>query len=141
MPKIDPFVGLFVAIATLNIGMFVWLRDDIARVETGLRADIAVVRGEVVEVRGEVVEVRAVQSEHGERLARIEAVLETVQTTLSEHGARLTRLEDGQGVLRGDLATTNERVARIEGTVAGALGRPFPERLAQAPEAADGADG
>ena len=127
LPKINPFVGLFVSlfvsIATLNVGMFMWLR-----------ADIAVVRGEVVEVR-------AAQSDHGERLARIEAVLETVQTTLSEHGARLTRLEDGQGVLRGDLATTNERVARIEGTVADALGRPFPERLAQAPEAGDGADG
>ena len=131
MPKINPFVGLFVSLfvplATLNIGMFMWLRDDIARVETGLRADIA--------------KVRAAQSEHGERLARIEAVLEAVQAVLSEHGARLTRLEDGQGVLRGDLATTNERVARIEGTVAGALGRPFPERLAQAPAAENGADG
>ena len=127
MPKINPFVGLFLAVATLNVGMFMWLRDDIARVETGLRADIA--------------EVRAVQSEHGERLARIEAVLEAVQAMLSEHGVRLTRLEDGQGVLRGDLATTNERVARIEGTVAGALGRPFPERMAQAPEAEAGADG
>ena len=127
MPKINPFVGLFVSlfvsIATLNIGMFMWLRDDIAVV----RADIA--------------EVRTAQSDHGERLARIEAVLEAVQAVLSEHGARLTRLEDGQGVLRGDLATTNERVARIEGTVAGALGRPFPERLAQAPEAESGADG
>ena len=117
------FLSLFVSIATLNIGMFMWLRDDIAV------------------VRGEIVEVRAAQSEHGERLARIEAVLEAVQAVLSEHGVRLTRLEDGQGVLRGDLATTNERVARIEGTVAGALGRPFPERLAQAPEAEDGADG
>ena len=116
MPKIDPFVGLFVAIATLNVGMFMWLRADIA-------------------------EVRAVQSDHGERLARIEAVLEAVQAVLSDHGARLTRLEDGQGVLRGDLATTNERVARIEGAVAGALGRPFPERLAQAPDDEDGADG
>ena len=127
MPKINPFVGLFLAVATLNVGMFMWLRADIADVETGLRADIA--------------EVRAVQSEHGERLARIEAVLEAVQAMLAEHGVRLTRLEDGQGVLRGDLATTNERVARIEGAVAGALGRPFPERLAQAPAAEDGADG
>ena len=50
-------------------------------------------------------------------------------------------LEAGQAAVRGDLSTTNERVARIEGTVAGALGRPFPERLAQAPEAEAGADG
>ena len=37
--------------------------------------------------------------------------------------------------VRGDLAATNERLARVEGTVAGALGRGFPERTAQAPEA------
>ena len=116
MPKIGLFVSLFVPLAALNVGMFMWLCADIA-------------------------EVRTAQSEHGERLARIEAVLEAVQAMLSEHGVRLTRLEDGQGVLRGDLATTNERVARIEGAVAGALGRPFPERLAQAPAAEDSADG
>ena len=106
----------FASLAASNIGMLMWLRADIA-------------------------EVRAVQSEHGERLARIEAVLEAVQAAPFEHGARLTRLKDGRGVLRGDLATTDERVARIEGAVAGALGRPFPERMAQAPAAEDGADG
>ena len=116
---IDPFVGLFVATATLNaailIPLFLLLRDDIAQ------------------VKGEVADMRAVQFEQGERLARIEA-------TLSEHGERLARLEAGQGALRGDLAATNERMARIEGTVAGALGRPFPERMAQAPGADAGGD-
>ena len=100
---INPFVGVFVAIATLNAAMliplFLLLRDDIAQ------------------VKGEVADMRAAQSEHGERLARLEA---------------------GQGVLRGDLAATNERMARIEGTVVGALGRPFPERMAQAPGAETG---
>ena len=114
---VNPFVGLFVAIATLNAAMliplFLLLRDDIAQ------------------VKGEVSDMRAVQFEQGERLARIEA-------TLSEHGERLARLEAGQGALRGDLAATNERMARIEGTVAGALGRPFPERMAQAPGAETG---
>ena len=114
---IDPFVGLFVATATLNAAMliplFLLLRDDIAQ------------------VKGEVSDMRAVQFEQGERLARIEA-------TLSEHGERLARLEAGQGALRGGLAATNERMARIEGTVAGALGRPFPERMAQAPDAETG---
>ena len=116
---INPFVGLFVATATLNaailIPLFLLLRDDIAQ------------------VKGEVSDMRAVQSEHGERLARIEA-------TQTEHGERLARLDAGQGALRGDLAATNERMARIEGTVAGALGRPFPERMAQAPGAETGGD-
>ena len=56
------------------------------------------------------------------------------------NGERLARLEAGQGALRGDLAATNERMARIEGTVTGALGRPFPERMAQAPGANAGGD-
>ena len=39
------------------------------------------------------------------------------------------------------LIAQGERLARVEGTVAGALGRGFPERMAQAPEAEAGADG
>ena len=118
---VNPFVGLFVAIATLNaailIPLFLLLREDIAQVQ------------------GEVADMRAVQFEQGERLAHIEAVVEATRT---EHGEQLARLEAGQGALRGDLAATNERMARIEGTVAGALGRPFPERMAQAPGAETG---
>ena len=109
MAKINPFVGLFVAIAALNAGMFVWLRADIA------------------EVRGEI-------AGNSERLARIEAVQ-------AEHGERLARLEAGLADLRDGLSVTNERMARVEGTVAGALGRPFPERMARAPDAEDAPGG
>ena len=76
---INPFVGLFVATATLNaailIPLFLLLREDIA-------------------------DMRAAQSDQGERLARIEA-------TQTEHDERLAWLEAGQGTLRGDLAATN----------------------------------
>ncbi len=109
MEKINPFVGLFVAIAALNAGMFVWLRADIAEV----RGEIAAVRGEIAEARGEI-------AGNSERLARIEA---------------------GLADLRDGLSVTNERMARIEGTVAGALGRPFPERMARAPDAEDASGG
>ena len=74
MEKINPFVGLFVAIAALNASMFVWLRTDIAEI-------------------------------------------------------------------REDVAGNSERLARIEGTVAGALGRPFPERMARAPDGEDAPGG
>ena len=79
-------------------------------------------RDDIAQVKGEVADMRAVQSEQGERLARPAA---------------------GQGALRGDLAATDERMARIEGAAAGALGRSFPERMAQAPgvEASGGAGG
>ena len=127
MEKINPFVGLFVAIAALNAGMFVWLRADIAEV----RGEIAAVRGEIAEARGEI-------AGNSERLARLEATVEAVQ---AEHGERLARIEAGLADLRDGLSVTNERMARIEGTVAGALGRPFPERMARAPDAEDASGG
>ena len=95
MEKINPFVGLFVAIAALNASMFVWLRTDIAEI----REDVA---------------------GNSERLARIEA--------------GLAELHDG-------LSAANERMARIESTVAGALERPFPERMARAPDGEDAPGG
>ena len=113
MEKINPFVGLFLAIAALNAGMFVWLRADIA------------------EVRGEI-------AGNSERLARLEATVEAVQ---AEHGERLARIEAGLAELRDGLSVTNERMARIEGAVAGALGRPFLERMARAPDAEDAPGG
>ena len=75
MPKINPLVTLFLAIAAMNIGLFGWQQADMTALET-----------------------------------RIEE--------------RFNRIEAGQVELR-------ERMARIEGTVAGALARP--DRLAQAP--------
>ena len=94
----------------------------------------------------------AMLSEQGERLTRIEATqaeqgerLTRVETAQAEQGERLIRLEAAQNELRermdgmdaelraelhaarADLARINERMARTEGTVAGALGRPFPE--------------
>ena len=94
--------------------------------------------------------VEAVQAEQGERLTRIEATQAKHSATLSGHGELLARIETAQNGLRkrvegmetglhavhGDLAHTNERMARIEGTVAGALGRPFPERMTRAPDVA-----
>ena len=48
--------------------------------------------------------------------------------------------------VRGDLSATNERLARVEGTVAGVLARAFPDRMApeqmaQTPEPEAGAGG
>ena len=94
MKRINPFVGLFVAIATLMTAFFV--------------------------------PVFVLLIDHGERLAAVE-------TLQAEQGERLARVETAIAALARDLAATNERMARIEGTVAGALGRPFPERMAEAP--------
>ena len=56
----------------------------------------------------------------------------------SDHGERFTRLKAAIGSPARDLAATDERMARIEGRVVVARGRPFSERMAKAPDGADG---
>ena len=126
MKQINPFVGLFVALATLMtaffVPVFVLLIDHgerLAAVETT---------------------VDTIQAEHGERLARVGAAiaalardLAAVEATVEAMQADIDDMQGAIAALSGDLAATNERMARIEGTVAGALGRPFPERMAEAP--------
>ncbi len=89
MPKVNPFITLFFAIAAMNVVLFGWQRADMAALEA--------------------------------RFAALETRIETRFAGVEE---RLVRIEAGQAELR-------ERMARIEGTVAGALARP--DRLAQAP--------
>ena len=169
MPKVNPLVNLFAALvaalAAFIVPVFLLLRADIAEV----RGEVAEVRVEVAGNAERLTRIEAVvdvlattQAEHGQRLTRIEdgleaveAGLEAVETVQAEHGQRLTRiedgleavrmaqagLEDGQTAVRGDLSATNERLARVEGTVAGVLARAFPDRMAQAPEPQAGAGG
>ena len=100
MPKINPFITLFLAIAAMNIGLFGWQRADMTALETRIEERFAAVEA---------------------RFAALETRIETRFASVEE---RLVRIEAGQSELR-------ERMARIEGTVAGALARP--DRLAQAP--------
>ena len=101
MPNINPFVGLFVAIATLMTAFFV--------------------------------PVFVLLIDHGERLAAVEATVDAMQDDIDAMQDDIDGLKADIAALAGDLTATNERMARIEGTVAGALGRPFPERMAEAP--------
>ena len=129
MKNINPFVGLFVAMATLMtaffIPVFVLLIDHgerLAAVETAvdaMQADIDDMQADIDDMQG--------------AIAALARDLAAVEATQAEHGERLARVEAGIVSLAGDLAATNERMARIEGTVAGALGRPFPELMAEAP--------
>ena len=102
MPKINPFITLFFAIAAMNVVLFGWQRADMAALETRIEERFAAIE---------------------ERFAALETRIEARFTAVEE---RLVRIEAGQAELR-------ERMARIEGTVAGALARP--DRLVQAPAA------
>ena len=133
MPNINPFVGLFVAIATLMTAFFVPV--FVILIDHGERLS-------AVEAT-----VDAIQTDHGERLARVEvaiaavardmaaveATVDAMQADIDAMQADIDGLKADIAALAGDLSATNERMARIEGTVAGALGRPFPERMAEAP--------
>ena len=123
MPRVNPFVGLFVAMATLMAAFFVPV--FVILIDHGER----LARLEAT--------VEAMQAEHAGRLARLEARIEARMDGIE---ARMDDIEAAIAALARDVAATNERMARIEGTVAGALGRPFPERMAEAPDGAD-ADG
>ena len=129
MPNINPFVGLFVAIATLMTAFFVPV--FVILIDHGER---------LAAVEATVDAIQAGQADHGERLARVEVAMAAVEATVDAMQADIDAMQadiDGLkadiAALAGDLAATNERMARIEGTVAGALGRPFPERMAEAP--------
>ena len=69
--------------------------------------------------------------------ARMNELRAEVRAGLAEVRAGLAEVRAGQTELRNALAETNERVARMEGALATALGRPVPEpaRLAQEPDA------
>lgn len=103
MPRINPHVGLFVAVAVLMVALFGWLRSDIAAM--GARLDERMAR----------IEERVTRIE--ERIARLEERMVRVEQ-------RIAQLESGQNAL-------TERVARIEGRIEGVLafarGSAFPE--------------
>ena len=111
MPKVNPFITLFFAIAAMNVVLFGWQRTDMAALEARFAA---------LEIRIEE-RIAALEIRIEERFAALETRIETRFAGVEE---RLVRIEAGQAELR-------ERMARIEGTVAGALARP--DRLAQAP--------
>ena len=102
-PFVNPFVNLFVGMATVMAGFFVPLFM------------LLINHSERLGGLGATVE--TTQAEHAGRLARLEVRIE----------ARMDDIEAAIAALARDVAATNERMARIEGTVAGALGRPFPE--------------
>ena len=161
----DPDLAGFIGLAALMVTLVAWLRIDmggrIDRLDTaqGKRMDRLDERMDRLDERMDRIE--ATLAEHGERLARIEAVqteqgerLTRVEATQAEQGERLIRIEAAQNELRermdgldaelraelhaarADLSRINERMARTEGTVAGALGRPFPELTTRPADAA-----
>ena len=88
------------------------------------------------EVTGIVFFIRFIFAEHSATLSGHGELLARIETAQNELRKRVEGMETGLHAVHGDLAHTNERMARIEGTVAGALGRPFPELMTRAPDVA-----
>ncbi len=108
----DPDLAGFIGLAALMVTLVAWLRID---------------------MNGRMDRLEATLAEHGERLARIE----TAQNELRERMDGLdAELRAELHAARADLSRINERMARTEGTVAGALGRPFPELAMRPADAA-----
>ena len=77
--EIAPLVGLFLAMAALDVGLFGWLRSDLTRIETGLRSDLTRIE---TDLRADIVALR-------ERVAGLETELRTDMAALRERMARL----------------------------------------------------
>ena len=105
MPQVGPFMKLFFALLVVLVALFGWLRADMATLETRLGERFI-----------------AMETRFDERFVAME-------TRFDE---RFDRLEAGQSELRERTSELRERMARLEGTVAGALSRPGT--LAQAVE-------
>ena len=117
MSSVPDWLAHFVPTAVLIVGLFAWQEARFARIDDALDG------------------LRAVLTEHGERLTALKAGQAALRKDIA-------RIEAGQAALREDVARveagsieTDKRMARIEGTVVGVLGRPFPESMAQTPEA------
>lgn len=85
MPRINPHVGLFVAVAVLMVALFGWLRSDIT--EMGARLEERMARLEermtrieerIVRVEERVAQLKSGQNALTERVARIEGRIEGV---------------------------------------------------------------
>ena len=68
MPKINPFITLFFAIAAMNVVLFGWQRADMAALETRIETRFAGVEERLVRIE-------AGQAELRERMARIEGTV------------------------------------------------------------------
>ena len=110
MPQVNPFVKLFLTLLAVLVVLFGWQRADMAALETRLEEHFTRIEERFIALE-----------------TRLEERFLAVETRFDE---RFARLEAGQSELR-------ERMARIEGTVAGALARPGS--LAQAGEEGEAA--
>ena len=76
----------------------------------------------------------------GGRMDRLDERMDRIEAKQSELRERMdgpdAELRAEMHAVRADLSHINERMARTEGTVAGALGRPFPELMTRPADAA-----
>ena len=129
----DPDLAGFIGLAALMVTLVAWLRIDM-----GGRMDRLDERMDRLDERMDRIEATqaehgAALSAHGERLIRIEAAQNELRERMDGLDAEL-RAE--LHAARADLSRINERMARTEGTVAGALGRPFPALTTRPADAA-----
>lgn len=100
MPRINPHVGLFVAVAVLMVALFGWLRSDMAAMGARLEDRMALLDGRMARLE--------------DRMTRFEERVTRIEDRMVRIEDRIARLEAGQNAL-------TERVARIEGRIEGVL--------------------
>ena len=133
----DPDLAGFIGLAALMVTLVAWLRIDMGGRMNRLDERMGRIDERMDRLDERMDRIEATLSEHGERLARIEATQNELRERMDGLDAEL-RAE--LHAARADLSRINERMARTEGTVAGALGRPFPEPMTRPADAAAAAE-
>ena len=75
MPKINPFITLFFAIAATNVVLFGWQRADMTALETRIEERFNRIEAGQMELRQRTARIEAGQAELRERMARIEGTV------------------------------------------------------------------
>lgn len=106
MPRINPHVGLFVAVAVLMVALFGWLRSDIT--EMGARLE--------------------------ERMARLEERMTRIEERMVRVEERIAQLESGQNALTERVARIEGRIEGVLAFARGsAFPEPGPDSRERAP--------
>ena len=96
---------LFVALGTLILGLFAWLRADMRRMEERLRADMAGLERRTEE------RFERLEAQVDARFAQVDARFAQVDARFERLEARMAAMEHGQAKLEGLLEGLREAIA------------------------------
>ena len=76
-------ISMGLGLAVLVVGLFAWLRADVAALRNEIREEFSGIRGEIGGLRGEITELRGEVTQLRERMAHLEGLLEGLREAIA----------------------------------------------------------